>query len=64
VDENFLVQPVRLEELDKLHTLYKHLHRKDAPLPEPSKLDALWTTIVADPRLYYFVGELNGKIIS
>lgn len=55
---------IRREELDTLLALYKHLHRKDAPLPQRSTLDALWTSIMADPRLFYFVGELDGAIIS
>jgi GNAT superfamily N-acetyltransferase len=50
--------------LDALLALYKHLHRKDAPLPKRPALDALWTSIMADPRLFYFVGELDGEIIS
>jgi GNAT superfamily N-acetyltransferase len=64
MSKNFLVRRVRREELDALLALYRHLHRKDASLPERSAVDALWTTIMADPRLHYFVGELDGKIIS
>jgi GNAT superfamily N-acetyltransferase len=61
---NFLVRRVRREELDELLTLYRHLHRKDAPPPARSALNALWISIMADPHLLYFVGELNREIIS
>jgi GNAT superfamily N-acetyltransferase len=64
VGKDFLVRRVKHEELDELLVLYKHLHRKDAPLPERSALEVLWTTILEDPHLCYFVGELNGKIIT
>ncbi len=62
--KNFVVRRVRSEELDALLALYKHLQRKDSPLPERSVIDALWETIMTDPRLRYFVGELDHKIIS
>lgn len=62
--ENFLVRRIRREELDALLALYKHLHRKDAPPPERSALDALWTGIMMDRHQCYFVGELDGEIIS
>jgi GNAT superfamily N-acetyltransferase len=62
--ENLLVRQIKREELDALLALYKHLHRKDAPLPERSALDALWATMMADPRFHCFVGELGHRIIS
>jgi len=62
--ENFLVRRIRREELDALLALYKHLHRKDAPLPNRSALDALWATMMTDSRLHCFVVELDHRIIS
>ncbi|KKM93232.1 hypothetical protein LCGC14_1210490, partial [marine sediment metagenome] len=50
--------------MSKLLELYTHLHRKDAPLPEKSKLESIWEEITANPLLHYFVVEHNNKIVS
>ena len=63
--DEFRIGTVKKEELPKLLDLYNHLHEKgDAPLPPKEQLEALWDEIVANPMLHYFVGELDGKLVS
>jgi GNAT superfamily N-acetyltransferase len=52
-------------ELPQLIELYEHLHEKpDAPLPPERQLGSLWDAIVANPMLYYFVGEIEKELVS
>jgi GNAT superfamily N-acetyltransferase len=59
-----LIREIRKDEMERLLDLYTHLHRKDDPLPEKSKLTSIWNEITANPRLHYFVLEFEDKIIS
>lgn len=58
------IREIKKNEMSKLLELYTHLHRKDAPLPEKSKLLSIWEEIITNPRLYYFVLEHDNKLIS
>lgn len=59
------VRHVEKEELPALLDLHEHLHEEgDAPLPPHRQLEALWDEIVGNPMLHYFVGELEGKLVS
>ena len=58
------VRSIREEELVQLLALYEQLHPNDPPLPVDEYVEALWGQIVGDPRLYYVVGELDGKLVS
>ncbi|MHA1931787.1 MAG: GNAT family N-acetyltransferase [Promethearchaeota archaeon] len=59
-----MIRDINKNEMSKLLTLYTHLHRKDAPLPDQSKLDSIWKEITTNPLLHYFVLELDNKIVS
>ena len=50
--------------MNKLLKLYTHLHRKDAPLPEKSKLESIWKEIRSNPLIHYFVVELDNEIVA
>ncbi|MFN2270635.1 MAG: GNAT family N-acetyltransferase [Anaerolineae bacterium] len=59
------VRSIRKKELGKLLDLYKHLFEKaDAPLPPDEQLAQLWDQITDNPLLHYFVGEIDGQIVS
>ena len=58
------IREIKKNELDKLLKLYTHLHRKDAPLPEKPKLLSIWEEITTNPRLHYYVLELDNRIVS
>ena len=59
------IRAIGKDELDQLIELYEHMHEKgDAPLPPEEQLGPLWDEIVANPMLYYFVGEIDGKLVS
>ena len=59
------IRTIRKDELPQLIELYTHMHEKpDAPLPPEEQLGPLWDGIVANPMLYYFVGEVDGKLVS
>ena len=59
-----IIRDIKKNEMNKLLALYTHLHRKDAPLPEKSKLQSIWEEITTNPRLYYFVLDLDKEIVS
>jgi hypothetical protein len=50
--------------LVQLLALYEQLHPNDPPLSMDEHLEALWGQIIADPKLHYLVGELDGKLVS
>jgi GNAT superfamily N-acetyltransferase len=50
--------------MGNLLSLYTHLHRKDAPLPEKSKLESIWEEITTNPLLHYFVLEYDKELVS
>ena len=58
------VRNIKKNEMDKLLSLYTHLHRQDAPLPEKSKLESIWKEISENPLLHYFVLEAGNEIVS
>lgn len=55
---------LRPDELDALLDLYDHLHRQDDPRPAPDEMARLWAAIHADPRLVYFGGEVDGRLVA
>ena len=59
-----VIREIKKIEIDKLLNLYTHLHRKDVPLPEKSKLISIWEEITANPRLHYFVLEIDNELVS
>ena len=59
-----VIREIKKNEIDKLLNLYTHLHRKDVPLPEKSKLISIWEEITANPRLHYFVLEIDNELVS
>jgi len=58
------IRDIKKNEMSKLLKLYTHLHRKDAPLPEKSKLESIWEEITTSPLLHYFVLELDKELVS
>lgn len=59
-----IIRGIKKNEMCKLLKLYTHLHRKDAPLPEKSKLESIWKEITANPLLHYFVLEHDNELVS
>ena len=59
-----MIRDIKKNELSKLLKLYTHLHRKDAPLPEKSKLESIWKEIITNPLIHYFVIEYENEIVS
>ena len=59
-----VIREIKKIEIDKLLNLYTHLHRKDVPLPEKSKLMSIWEEITTNPRLLYFVLDIDNEIVS
>jgi GNAT superfamily N-acetyltransferase len=58
------IREIKKNERSKLLKLYTHLHRKDAPLPDKSALMLIWEEISTNPRLHYFVLEIDSKFVS
>ena len=52
------------DDLSALLRLYPHLHAADDPLPEVAVIDAIWSEILANPRLVYFGGFAGQSLVS
>ncbi len=61
---NIKVRRATESDLDGLLALYAYLHDEDDPLPPHPQLEVLWRDILADPRLHYFVVEIEGRLVS
>ena len=59
-----IIRDIRKNEMSKLLQLYTHLHRKDAPFPEKSKLESIWKEITSNPLLHYFILEHDNEFVS
>jgi GNAT superfamily N-acetyltransferase len=51
-------------DLDGILDLYAHLHAHDAAPPPHTRLAEIWTGIMADPSLRYFVVACEGRVVS
>lgn len=58
------IRPIRRHELPALLDLYHHLHAEDATLPSDAELQALWTSILCDPKLHYFVAVNADRLLA
>ena len=58
------VRAIQRDELGQLLALYEQLHPHDPPLPMDGYLESLWDQIVDDPKLFCFVGELDGVLVA
>ena len=58
------IRQIRSDELDKLLVLYGHLHTADAPLPDRSVVNSVWSEILGSPRYAYFGYFLDDDLIS
>ena len=52
------------EDLDPLLKLYTHLHDTDDPLPDGTKLAAVWAEALANPRCRYFGGFVASELVA
>lgn len=59
-----VIRKIRANELSALLELYRHLHADDVALPVIADLEHLWQRILNDPRLHYFVADVDGRIVS
>jgi GNAT superfamily N-acetyltransferase len=59
-----VIRLIKLYELPALLDLYRHLHATDAPRPEEETLERLWNEILNDPKLRYFVAEVEGQLVA
>ena len=59
-----VIREIKKKELSKLLKLYRHLHRKDVPPPEKAELISIWEEITTNPRLHYFVLEIDNEFVS
>lgn len=59
-----LIRPIAPHELDELLALYAHLHSADEPLPDPSKVQAVWQELLSNPRCQYFGAYVDDTLIA
>ncbi len=57
------VRLIKADELDQLMNLYKQLV-DDEEIDDKTYLSNLWSEIMNDPNLYYFVAEQDGLLVS
>jgi len=58
------IRLIHPNELNELLSLYAHLHRSDAPLPEPSAVGAVWQELQGGNRYKYFGGFVDDALVS
>ncbi|MBD3353710.1 MAG: GNAT family N-acetyltransferase [Candidatus Lokiarchaeota archaeon] len=58
------IRALKTEELGKLLAIYKHLHQKDADLPDLDKLKKLWNEIQNSNHFHYFGVFIHNKLVS
>ena len=59
-----IIRAIRHHELPALLELYRHLHATDTPLPTDAVLQQIWDEILRDPKLHYFVADLDGELVA
>lgn len=59
-----LVRLAKMDDLDELLNLYKHLHVDDPELMKDESLLILWNDIMNDPNMNIIVLECDGRIVS
>lgn len=59
-----VIRLIRADELPTLLSLYRYLHPEDPELPITGDLAELWQRIQSDPHLLYFVGDVDGRVVS
>ena len=63
-DKTVVIREIAASELDALLDLYRHLHDRDDPLPSRDRVEAVWDEIGGNPRLRYFGGYIDGRLVS
>jgi GNAT superfamily N-acetyltransferase len=56
------IRELREEDLNDLLHLYTHLHRSDAPLPDPGHVQSIWSEVTRSNHFLYF-GAFLGSIL-
>jgi GNAT superfamily N-acetyltransferase len=59
-----VIRLIRADELSALLSLYRYLHPEEPELPVTTDLAELWQRIQSDPQLLYFVGDVDGQVVS
>lgn len=58
------IREIATHELSSLLALYRHLHERDDPLPSDATVEAVWSEILANPRIKYFGGFVSGTLVT
>jgi GNAT superfamily N-acetyltransferase len=58
------IREIQADELQKLLSLYEHLHARDDPPPSAADAEAVWSEALANPRIKYFGGFAADLLVS
>lgn len=58
------IQELKASELQILLELYAHLHEHDDPMPPPALVESVWAEALANPRIKYFGGFVDGALVA
>jgi GNAT superfamily N-acetyltransferase len=58
------IRELQPHELQALLGLYAHLHERDDPPSSVSVAEAVWSEVLANPRIKYFGGFAAGALVS
>jgi GNAT superfamily N-acetyltransferase len=61
---SIMARLIARDELPQLLGLYQYLHPVDAALPAEHVIQALWDSIISDPRLYYIVADSAEQLVA
>jgi GNAT superfamily N-acetyltransferase len=59
-----LIRRLQSSDLSDLLALYEHLHDLDAPLPDESVVQTVWSELMASPSHRYYGAFLDGRLVS
>lgn len=59
-----MIRTIRSDELEELLELYGDMHIRDNPIPDEKRLESVWSEIMADDKISYFVVEIGSVLVS
>jgi len=59
-----MIREIRATEMEAMLELYRDLHESDEPIADWKGLEAVWSAIIEDPKIRYFVVEKGSAVVS
>ena len=60
----YSARDLEYDDLDRLISLYEHLHASDDPLPSRLEVEGIWKRLCESPGHLYFGVDLEGQLVA